>query len=74
MFFAGLVSALLAIPFATAQLSELEKHVDTLDLGGSFNYVMPAYWTSLPRHRRTPFAVCNPLISLPFGLIQCLYT
>ncbi|KAL9106949.1 MAG: hypothetical protein Q9227_008072 [Pyrenula ochraceoflavens] len=42
---------------AEAQLSSLESHVDVLDLGFSFNPVKPAYWTSLPHHRRTPFAV-----------------
>ncbi|WZH40514.1 Extracellular alpha-14-glucan glucosidase [Fusarium acuminatum] len=47
------------LALAAAQLtsSSLEKHVDTLTLGSSFNPVKEAYWTGLPHHRRTPFAV-----------------
>ncbi|KAM0253496.1 hypothetical protein ACHAP5_000525 [Fusarium lateritium] len=47
------------LALAAAQLtsSSLENHVDSLTLGSSFNPVKEAYWTGLPHHRRTPFAV-----------------
>ncbi|GKU10963.1 unnamed protein product, partial [Fusarium langsethiae] len=47
------------LALAAAQLtsSSLENHVDTLTLGNSFDPIKPAYWTGLPHHRRTPFAV-----------------
>ncbi|KAF2093579.1 hypothetical protein NA57DRAFT_81080 [Rhizodiscina lignyota] len=35
----------------------LKSYPNVLDLGFDFNPVKPAYWTSLPHHRRTPFAV-----------------
>ncbi|KAF2127376.1 hypothetical protein P153DRAFT_295688, partial [Dothidotthia symphoricarpi CBS 119687] len=43
----------------TAQLSDsnLVKHVGSLSLSASFNPIQEAYWTGLPHHRRTPFAV-----------------
>ena len=48
-------------PLFTAALAapslKLKKYVDALDLEFSFNPVIPAYWTSLPHHRRTPFSV-----------------
>lgn len=37
--------------------SSLESHVDALALDFSFNPVKASYWTGLPHHRRTPFAV-----------------
>lgn len=37
--------------------SNLEKHVDILILQHPLNPVKAAYWTNLPHHRRTPFAV-----------------
>ncbi|KAI1082107.1 hypothetical protein F5B20DRAFT_47369 [Whalleya microplaca] len=37
--------------------SSLETHVDSLALDFSFKPVKEAYWTSIPHHRRTPFAV-----------------
>lgn len=37
--------------------SSLTKHIDTLDLSFSFNPVKASYWTGLPHHRRTPFAL-----------------
>ncbi|KAI0965028.1 hypothetical protein F4678DRAFT_346411 [Xylaria arbuscula] len=37
--------------------TSLEKHVDSLALDFSFKPVKEAYWTNLPHHRRTPFAV-----------------
>jgi hypothetical protein len=42
-----------------AQLSKnnLKTHVGSLSLSASFNPIQDAYWTSLPHHRRTPFAV-----------------
>jgi hypothetical protein len=44
---------------AFAQLSEnnLKTHVGSLKLSASFNPIKEAYWTGLPHHRRTPFAV-----------------
>lgn len=44
---------------AAAQLSDsnLEKHVGSLSLSASFNPIQDSYWTGLPHHRRTPFAV-----------------
>ncbi|KAF9776693.1 hypothetical protein IL306_005086 [Fusarium sp. DS 682] len=47
------------LALAAAQLtsSSLENHVDALTLGNSFNPIKEAYWTGLPHHRRTPFAV-----------------
>ncbi|RBR26218.1 uncharacterized protein FIESC28_01001 [Fusarium coffeatum] len=47
----------LALAAAQLSSSSLENHVDTLTLGSSFNPVKEAYWTGLPHHRRTPFAV-----------------
>ncbi|KAL6707991.1 hypothetical protein ACN47E_003665 [Coniothyrium glycines] len=44
---------------AIAQLSEssLKTHVGSLALSSSFNPIKESYWTGLPHHRRTPFAV-----------------
>lgn len=56
-------SALLAVAGSTVAFAagltsdSLTSFVDSLDLGFSFNPVKPAYWTSLPHHRRTPFSV-----------------
>ncbi|KAK5167615.1 uncharacterized protein LTR77_007314 [Saxophila tyrrhenica] len=36
---------------------KLKKYVDALPLEFNFNPVISAYWTGLPHHRRTPFAV-----------------
>ncbi|KAI5364981.1 hypothetical protein Slin15195_G045190 [Septoria linicola] len=36
---------------------KLKTYVDALKLDGDFNPVIEAYWTGLPHHRRTPFAV-----------------
>ncbi|KAH7064887.1 hypothetical protein B0J12DRAFT_15394 [Macrophomina phaseolina] len=48
-----------AVQSTTAALTEsnLAKHVDTLALDFEFNTVKEAYWTNIPHHRRTPFAV-----------------
>ncbi|OJD35536.1 muc1 extracellular alpha glucan glucosidase-like [Diplodia corticola] len=48
-----------AVQSTTAALtkSNLETHVDTLALDFEFGPVKEAYWTSIPHHRRTPFAV-----------------
>lgn len=48
-----------AVQSTTAALTEsnLNKHVDTLALDFEFNTVKEAYWTNIPHHRRTPFAV-----------------
>ncbi|KAJ4365013.1 hypothetical protein N0V83_008629 [Neocucurbitaria cava] len=44
---------------AVAQLSEsnLKTFVGSLSLSASFNPIKDSYWTGLPHHRRTPFAV-----------------
>ncbi|THY32991.1 hypothetical protein D6D01_02427 [Aureobasidium pullulans] len=44
---------------AAAGLSDasLKNYVNSLELDYSFNPVKEAYWTSLPHHRRTPFAL-----------------
>lgn len=44
---------------AVAQLSEsnLKTHVGSLALSSPFNPIKESYWTGLPHHRRTPFAV-----------------
>ncbi|CAO2658513.1 Nn.00g062360.m01.CDS01 [Neocucurbitaria sp. VM-36] len=44
---------------AVAQLSEsnLKTYVGSLSLSASFNPIKESYWTGLPHHRRTPFAV-----------------
>ncbi|KAK8207178.1 hypothetical protein IWZ01DRAFT_575167 [Phyllosticta capitalensis] len=57
-----LSSALLLLSAAQSSLaalttSNLKKHVDVLTLENAFNPVEEAYWTGLPHHRRTPFAV-----------------
>jgi len=43
----------------SAQLSEssLKTYVGSLSLSANFNPIKEAYWTGLPHHRRTPFAV-----------------
>ena len=51
-------SLLFATGLAQLSSSSLKSYPNVLDLGGnSFGPVKPAYWTSLPHHRRTPFAV-----------------
>ncbi|KKY20222.1 hypothetical protein UCRPC4_g04211 [Phaeomoniella chlamydospora] len=57
MYFRAAIGAATLWSFAHAQLSALENYVDSVDLGFDFNPVKEAYWTSLPRHRRTPFSV-----------------
>ncbi|KAF4975656.1 hypothetical protein FZEAL_7591 [Fusarium zealandicum] len=47
----------LALAAAALTSSSLENHVDSLALTSSFNPIQEAYWTGLPHHRRTPFAV-----------------
>ncbi|KAI4722119.1 hypothetical protein E4T48_01646 [Aureobasidium sp. EXF-10727] len=44
---------------AAAGLSDasLKNYVNSLELDYSFNPVKEAYWTDLPHHRRTPFAL-----------------
>ncbi|KAG8712128.1 hypothetical protein FRC08_015001 [Ceratobasidium sp. 394] len=50
---------LLASPAALVALStsNLKISSDTLTLPASFDPIQAAYWTGLPHHRRTPFAV-----------------
>ncbi|KAF2768468.1 hypothetical protein EJ03DRAFT_120105 [Teratosphaeria nubilosa] len=36
---------------------KLTTYIDALELTNNFNPVKESYWTSLPHHRRTPFAV-----------------
>ncbi|KAG8699082.1 hypothetical protein FRC09_006846 [Ceratobasidium sp. 395] len=49
----------LATPAVLAALSasNLKVNSDTLTLPASFDPIQAAYWTGLPHHRRTPFAV-----------------
>ncbi|CAE6450862.1 unnamed protein product [Rhizoctonia solani] len=53
------VTLLAALPAALAALSasSLKVSDDTLTLPVSFDPIEAAYWTGLPNHRRTPFAV-----------------
>ncbi|KAK5135640.1 hypothetical protein LTR08_004941 [Meristemomyces frigidus] len=46
-----------ALVAATDPSLKLKTFVDVLDLEYSFDPVKAAYWTALPHHRRTPFAV-----------------
>lgn len=55
--FLSLLSSAAALVAAIDPSLRLTTHVDVLDLEFSFNPVKAAYWTSLPHHRRTPFAV-----------------
>ena len=53
-----LLSCSIATLAAAANPSlKLKTYVDVLDLDFSFNPIIAAYWTGLPHHRRTPFAV-----------------
>ena len=52
-----LSSGFAALAAAAEPSLKLKTYVDALDLKFSFNPVIPAYWTGLPHHRRTPFAV-----------------
>ncbi|KAI7366359.1 hypothetical protein KC354_g4186 [Hortaea werneckii] len=38
---------------------KLKTFVDVMDLSSEFDPVKAAYWTNLPHHRRTPFAVSS---------------
>ena len=49
-----------AVAVGQLNTSSLEKHPNVLALTSPFNPVKAAYWTALPHHRRTPFAVCLP--------------
>ncbi|KAF9031693.1 hypothetical protein BDZ89DRAFT_1131757 [Hymenopellis radicata] len=53
------VTLLAALPASLAALSaeSLTISSDTLTLPASFDPIQAAYWTGLPHHRRTPFAV-----------------
>lgn len=52
-------TSLLAALAAAASVPslKLKTYVDVLDLRSAFNPVISAYWTGLPHHRRTPFAI-----------------
>lgn len=54
-----LLSTLFLAALAAAQHPSLKLKTwpDVLDLKHAFNPVIPAYWTGLPHHRRTPFAI-----------------
>ena len=54
---AALVLCTAALAAASNPSLKLKTYVDALDLDFSFNPVIAAYWTGLPHHRRTPFAV-----------------
>jgi len=50
--------SLVAVLAAAAEPSlKLRTYVDVLDLAFDFDPIIPAYWTGLPHHRRTPFKV-----------------
>ncbi|EMR71058.1 hypothetical protein UCREL1_1904 [Eutypa lata UCREL1] len=53
------LSSTSSVVFAAQGLtsSSLTKHVDSLALSSAFSPIKEAYWTGLPHHRRTPFAV-----------------
>ncbi|KAK4501793.1 hypothetical protein PRZ48_007602 [Zasmidium cellare] len=53
----SLIASTAALVAAVEPSLKLKTFVDSLELGSSFNPVMEAYWTGLPHHRRTPFAV-----------------
>ncbi|KAJ3554469.1 hypothetical protein NPX13_g10601 [Xylaria arbuscula] len=55
--FAALTCAFTSVLAQGLTSSSLETHVDSLALDFSFKPIKEAYWTSLPHHRRTPFAV-----------------
>ncbi len=42
---------------AQAPSMKLKTWPDALTLKADFNPIIPAYWTGLPHHRRTPFAI-----------------
>lgn len=55
----SLLSTLSVAALAAAQAPsiKLKTYPDVLPLKYEFNPVIPAYWTGLPHHRRTPFAI-----------------
>lgn len=55
--FLSLIASTAALAAAAHPSLKLKTFVDSLELGSSFNPVMEAYWTGLPHHRRTPFAI-----------------
>ncbi|KKF95100.1 hypothetical protein CFO_g2548 [Ceratocystis platani] len=59
MRFSSIINVAVQISVAAAQITEsmLAKSVDSMTLKSSFNPIKEAYWTGLPHHRRTPFAV-----------------
>ncbi|KAF2002669.1 hypothetical protein P154DRAFT_520788 [Amniculicola lignicola CBS 123094] len=52
-----LIFSFLSVVSAALTDSSLVKHVDSLTLSTSFNPIKESYWTGLPHHRRTPFAI-----------------
>ena len=58
-FFYRLTLAVSVVSLAVAQISDstFNKHPNALKIPSSFDPIIPAYWTGLPHHRRTPFAV-----------------
>ena len=54
---ASLLTSAVALVAAADPSLKLTTYIDALTLDGDFNPVMEAYWTGLPHHRRTPFAV-----------------
>ena len=55
----SLLSTLTLAALAAAQAPSLKLKTwpDVLGLKHDFNPIIPAYWTGLPHHRRTPFAI-----------------
>lgn len=76
LFFSLVYQATIAIAHLNA--SSLTKYPNVLSLTFPFNPVKAAYWTSLPHHRRTPFAVGilvmkldeNPPLMLFFSFLK----
>jgi hypothetical protein len=57
MFSTIILSLLASSAFAQLSESNLKTYVGSLSLSASFNPIKESYWTGLPHHRRTPFAV-----------------
>ena len=55
--FTSLVFISSALAAASDPSLKLRAYVDALDLDFPFNPVKESYWTGLPHHRRTPFAI-----------------
>lgn len=54
---ASFFTSAVALVAAADPSLRLKTYIDALKLNGSFTPFMESYWTGLPHHRRTPFAV-----------------